>query len=198
MHTQAQLLHRQFEAETQPFRKVHRMIDLFEVLIKSHTVVIMAEYFAHANISDTAKGLLAQGLRTPSLGTWQLFSRVLFQELAVIDHQWQILPMFPEEFSALDKALNAEKTNIIAFRNGYAHGATPTDEKCTADINQYVPFLQKLLNSKWLAESVASVEDNKVCLRSSTGTLCLHPLLVAKENDTAAPFVKTIGVFCPT
>jgi hypothetical protein len=188
MHTQVQLLYRQFEAETQPFRKVHRMIDLFEVLIKSHTVVIMAEYFAHANISDAAKGLLAQGLRTPSLGTWQLFSRVLFQELAAIDHQWQILPMFPEEFSALDKALNAEKTNIIAFRNGYAHGATPTDEKCIADINQYVPFLQKLLNSQWLAESDLEIADSKVWLRSSTGTLCLHPLLVAKEEDTAAPF----------
>ena len=70
-------LHRLYQLETQPFRKVHRMIDLFESLIKSHTVVIIAEYVKHNKLSDAAKGMLAQGLRTPSLGTWQLFSRIL-------------------------------------------------------------------------------------------------------------------------
>jgi len=63
-----------YQTESQPFRKVHRMIDLFESIIKSHTVVIIAEYVKHNKLSEAAKGMLAQGLRTPSLGTWQLFS----------------------------------------------------------------------------------------------------------------------------
>jgi hypothetical protein len=32
------------QSEMQPFRKVHRMIDLFESIIKYHTVVLIAEY----------------------------------------------------------------------------------------------------------------------------------------------------------
>jgi hypothetical protein len=57
------------------------MIDLFESIIKTYTVVIISEYVKRNKLSDTAKELLAYGLRTPSLGTWQLFSRVLFEEL---------------------------------------------------------------------------------------------------------------------
>ena len=70
-----------YKSENQAFRKVHRMIDLFESIIKTHTAVILGEYVKHNKLSDAAKGMLAQGLRTPSLGTWQLFSRVLFCEL---------------------------------------------------------------------------------------------------------------------
>jgi hypothetical protein len=80
-HPHLKKLYTLFTEEVQPFRKVHRLIDLFESIIKTHTVVILAEYFRHNKVSDTAKGLLSQGLRTPSLGTWQLFSRVLFEEL---------------------------------------------------------------------------------------------------------------------
>ena len=71
-------LNQLFLAETQPFRKVHRMIDLFESIIKSHSVVILSEYVKHNRLSESAKGMLSAGLRTPSLGTWQLLSRVLF------------------------------------------------------------------------------------------------------------------------
>jgi hypothetical protein len=69
MHPHLSSLHELYLAETQPFRKVHRMIDLFESIIKTHTVVIMSEYVRHNKLSETAKGLLSQGLRTPSLGT---------------------------------------------------------------------------------------------------------------------------------
>lgn len=107
-------LHHLFLEETQPFRKVHRMIDLFESIIKTHTVVIMAEYVLQNKLSDSAKGLLSQGLRTPSLGTWQLFSRVLFKELEEDNFGWS-LPSFTKEFAELDKALNNAKTNVIAL-----------------------------------------------------------------------------------
>ena len=98
-------------------------------------------------LSDTAKGLLAAGLRTPSLGTWQLFSRELFKELKTAEHPFSF-PAFTKEFETLDKALNNEKTNVISFRNGYAHGATPSEEDCIKDIKQFEPFLELLLASK--------------------------------------------------
>ena len=85
-HPHIQSLHKIYFAETQPFRKVHRMIDLFETIIKTHTAVMMGEYFKQNQISDTAKGMLVAGLRTPSLGTWQLFSRELYKELKEVNH----------------------------------------------------------------------------------------------------------------
>ena len=100
-----------YQSESQPFRKVHRMIDLFESIIKSHTVVIIAEYVKHNKLSEAAKGMLAQGLRTPSLGTWQLFSRILSEELNLDGFKWTF-PDFPKDFAALDKSLNATKTNV--------------------------------------------------------------------------------------
>ena len=42
---------------------------------------------------------------TPSLVTWQLFSRVLFEELQKDNYIW-LVGEFPEEFLSLNKALN--------------------------------------------------------------------------------------------
>ena len=50
-----------YKSENQAFRKVHRMIDLFESIIKTHTAVILGEYVKHNKLSDAAKGMLAQG-----------------------------------------------------------------------------------------------------------------------------------------
>jgi hypothetical protein len=176
-----------YQSESQPFRKVHRMIDLFESLIKMHTVIIISEYVKQNKLSDTAKGMLSQGLRTPSLGTWQLFSRILFEELQQDGYSWTFTD-FPNAFAALDKALNAAKTNVVSFRNGYAHGATPTDEQCESDIKQFEPFLLQLLESKWLTATSLVQRDNKVWVTSETNELCLHPILLYKEEAGLSPY----------
>ena len=186
-HPQIFALYEIYQSENQPFRKVHRMIDLFESIIKTHTVVILSEYVSHNQLSDTAKGLLSQGLRTPSLGTWQLFSRVLFEELQAQNYPWNFSD-FPAEFAALDKALNADKTNVISFRNGYAHGATPTDEQCQADVQKFEPFLEKLLQSQWLLNSHLEERDGKVWITSNKSALCAHPVLVYKPEGNHPPF----------
>ena len=186
-HPQIAELYKIYKSESQLFRKVHRMIDLFESIIKSHTVLIMTEYVKYNKLSDAAKGLLAQGLRTPSLGTWQLFSRVLFEELEKDNYPW-LLPDFAGEFVTLDKALNVEKTNVIAFRNGYAHGATPIDAQCEADIKKFEPFLTQLLESKWLNTSSLEVRDNKVYLVCKAGELTLHPMLLYRKEDAESSF----------
>jgi hypothetical protein len=59
-HPHLKILHSLYLNETQAFRKVHRMTDLFESIIKTHTVVILSEYVKHNKLSDSAKGLLAQ------------------------------------------------------------------------------------------------------------------------------------------
>ena len=192
-HIHLHALNELYNLEKQPFRKVHRMIDLFESIIKTYTIVILSEYIKHNKLSDSAKGLLSQGLRTPSLGTWQLFSRVLFEELQKENYTWLVTD-FSQEFRSLDKALNHDKTNVIALRNYYAHGATPTDEQCEADINKFEPFLKQLLELNWLNTSDLEVRDNKVYLVTNEGELALHPLLLYRkeESDVSIAFFNDI------
>jgi tetratricopeptide (TPR) repeat protein len=163
------------------------MIDLFESIIKSHTIVILGEYVKHNNLSDAAKGMLAQGLRTPSLGTWQLFSRELFKELQADNYSWTFAE-FPAEFITLDKGLNIDKTNVIAFRNGYAHGATPTDSQCEADIQKFEPFLNILLKSNWITTTRIETRESKAWVVDDCEKLCLHPILVHKSDGGDAPY----------
>jgi tetratricopeptide (TPR) repeat protein len=186
-HPYLKILHSLYLGETQTFRKVHRMIDLFESIIKTHTVVILAEYVKHNNLSDSAKGLLAQGLRTPSLGTWQLFSRVLFEELQKMNYEF-LLSDFANEFLSLDKALNSNKTNVIAMRNGYAHGATPSDEQCDIDIKKFDSFLTQLMELKWLVKSSLQVQNGKIMIANANGALSLHPMLLYRNEDSDASF----------
>jgi hypothetical protein len=186
-HPHLKTLHSLFLSENQAFRKVHRMIDLFESIIKTHTVVILSEYIKHNKLSDSAKGLLAQGLRTPSLGTWQLFSRVLFEELQKENYEW-FLSDFANAFLFLDKALNSDKTNVIALRNGYAHGATPSDEQCEKDIIKFDSFLTQLLELNWLLKSSLQVHNGQVIITNEKGALSLHPILLYRNEDYDASF----------
>ena len=163
------------------------MIDLFESIIKTHTVVILSEYVKHNKLSDSAKGLLAQGLRAPSLGTWQLFSRVMFEELQKDNYEY-LLSDFTNEFLFLDKALNLDKTNVIAMRNGYAHGATPSDDECEIDIKKFDPFLTQLMELNWLATSTLQVQNGKVMVVNTNGALSLHPMLLYRREDSDASF----------
>jgi hypothetical protein len=184
-HPHIQVLHHLFLSETQPFRKVHRMIDLFESLIKFHTVVILSEYVKHNRLSDNAKFLLAQGLYKPSLGVWKQIGSALFKELEEKNYNW-LLPDFPIEFRKLDKALEQKKTNVIEFRNYYGHGATPPDEQCEADIQQFEPFLNQLLQLNWLNSSSILIREAKVYLVAAEGELSLHPVLIYREEKFPA------------
>lgn len=62
-HPHLKTLHSLYLSETQAFRKVHRMIDLFESIIKMHTVVILSEYVTNNKLSYTANDLLAKEIR---------------------------------------------------------------------------------------------------------------------------------------
>lgn len=70
-----------YHAETQGFRKVHRLIDAFEWAIKWHTTVVMSDLLTNQQeYSDEIKVLLSAGLYTPSLGVWVFFLRELLDK----------------------------------------------------------------------------------------------------------------------
>jgi hypothetical protein len=180
-------VHRLFEAEQEAFHKVHRLIDLFESVFKTYTVVIIGEYVRHNRLSEAAKGLLSQGLRTPSLGIWVLFGRELYKELGGTEFTWTP-EGFAKAFEDLDKALNQSKTDAVALRNKYAHGATPNDEDCLADIRQFEPFAHRLLQAHWLLSSTLVVRENSVFLLEGDRSLSLHPMLLYRSDQGDSEF----------
>ena len=136
------------------------MIDLFETIIKTHTAAIVSNYFQQKDIKEDIKGLLAQGLRVPSLGIWQVFSRVIMKEIKHLE-QPVFIEGFVEYFEAWDKKfLSGGKNDIISFRNSYAHGATPSDDSCRKDVERLTPALEDMINAQWFKETSVIVCEN--------------------------------------
>lgn len=197
------------------FRKIHRMIDLFESIIKTNTAILISNYFSNQVVSDHLKGLFAEGLRTPSLGLWRVFGQVLYNELAF--NQFPI-PFYEQIKKQLDQGgrdkldriyirnesvyvlrnhVELKKVDgwrsflyreiytkqhhvdtsflekrffiegyreyfytwdrsiepIIAKRNHYAHGSTPEEKECEADIKALEDTLNKWLKAKWITNT---------------------------------------------
>jgi hypothetical protein len=148
------------EDEAQPFRKVHRFIDLIEVFCKLYTAASMATFLNalrnridqdNTSISEDSftkiKVMLASGLKTPSLGIWWKFARDITSILKELNIP-HILRGAEKELlndkSSIKKAFDGNN-NLIAFRNSYAHGATPSDEACKKDLDELWPRMLQLL-----------------------------------------------------
>jgi hypothetical protein len=82
-HPQINVIVQRFNEEKHYFSKIHRMIDLIEVLIKTHTAYIISDYFRIKDISENIKGLLANGLITPSLGLWKVFGSAVLEDIMI-------------------------------------------------------------------------------------------------------------------
>jgi hypothetical protein len=148
------------EDDSQPFRKVHRFIDLIEVFCKLYTAASIAT-FLHAmrnrldqdnsGMSDESftkvKVMLSAGLKTPSLGIWWKFARDIASILKELNIP-HILQGAEKELlndkSSIKKAFDGNN-NLIAFRNSYAHGATPSDAACKKDLEELWPRMLQLL-----------------------------------------------------
>jgi hypothetical protein len=146
------------ETETQPFRKVHRLIDTFETILKTYTAVIIGTLLKEVDIPDKLKDLLVKDLEKPSLGTWQSINRETVDALVkhnipcVIDSFYQAFDEFDRQYC---KNSNDKEglVNFISFRNSYAHGATPPDDNCTGDFEKYLPKLYEILEAEWFNET---------------------------------------------
>lgn len=149
------------EDETQPFRQVHRLIDLIEVFCKLYTTGSIAtfldvlyhkldnkeEHYLEKESFLKIQVMLAAGLRTPSLGIWWQFARVITQILKNLQIPL-ILPDSESEIlgsnSKIRKAFDGEN-NLITFRNSYAHGATFSDTHCRNDLDTTWPKMLELI-----------------------------------------------------
>ena len=141
-----------YEQESQPFLRVHRLIDILEWVVKWHSVVLISELLAQGQLSDRLKLTLARGLRSPSLGQWLDYCR----EASVLVESKKV----PDRYA--ERLLESESIHhLVAFRNKYAHGATPSDSVCDADLAEYEPVIYELVEASTLRQSVLIVSTDQ-------------------------------------
>ncbi len=136
------------ERERDPLRRTWLLIDTLEWVVKWHTILCVSDLLREANLSPRMKVLLSSGLRTPSLGMWNMFFREAMKGIrnpSLPWDQWQRL-------TAME-----ERHGIVRFRNRYAHGATPENEQCERDHERYHPVLLELLASPLLSKVALQV-----------------------------------------
>lgn len=174
-HPQINEVIKLYEKEEIQFRKIHRLIDLAEVLIKTHTAYILSDYFKINKMSDEVKGMLAALMIIPKLGEWQRIGRTISVELDKIykeaENNEELPALFIDNFLSKYKwwEVKLNKYNIIKLRNDYAHGATPSEDECKKDVIKYEEHIKFMLNSKqmsWLQNTsiitFESIEGNLI------------------------------------
>jgi len=146
-----------YEREVVYFRKVSRMIDLFEWIVKWHATLALADILSHKSnislISDKLKIMIGNGLVRPSLGVWMTLYQSLVKES--IHYETNIDWFQDDELIAFKN-----KYNFIQFRNSYAHGGTPEENKCKSDLEKWSPLLQELLSLKLLNKVNLVINQN--------------------------------------
>ena len=109
------------------FRKIHRIIDAFEWSIKWHTVLTLSDLLR--DIPDAMKCELSEKLATPSLGVWYRWHLQALNGLKDPVVDWK----------GWDTLVAAENENgIIALRNKLAHGATPSEDECQKECENFL------------------------------------------------------------
>ena len=155
---------RRMEAEEEPFLKVHRLIDAIEWAVKWHTTLVLSDLLRERDIPLKIKLLLARGLRTPSLGLWNQFFRETLEALDTPSVPWR-------DWEHLLKL--EDKHHLVNFRNKYAHGATPSRERCQEDVEIYLPVFRRLIHSPVFTDTglvIAGADDSAVLLRGPSRT----------------------------
>ena len=134
-----------YSEETDVFRRVIRLRDCFEWIIKWHTVTTLSYILEHESIGSDRlaklRTLLAENLRSPSLGVWMRFFR---------EGKKHLYPNLPPWLKG-ETLINLEnKFELVNFRNSLSHGPFVGDTECGRLLNEYKPVLEPLLRSTCL------------------------------------------------
>jgi hypothetical protein len=109
-HPQINVLIEKFEKErSSEFKRLHRMIDLIEVMIKTYSSAIIGSYFdVKVKVaSDNIKGLLISSIFRPSLGHWQKFSRAIMEEFLLMPE------LSNEQFEEIQQKLQSNQIPVL-------------------------------------------------------------------------------------
>ena len=155
-------------------RNAYRMVDLFEVLIKYITTIVISDMVRGPDFPQTLKELLAESLNMPYLGKWAGYCRACAHELSNRNQK----PFVPEILDYQDKYLKADLDILLALRNIYAHGATPPEDQCVRHCIENMPILIRLLQGAAFLK-----EYPLICVKDSSMFLAMGEELLPLTSD---------------
>ena len=124
------------------FRRVHRLIDAFEVHIKYIAVLSIADLLDGAGVSEALQEVFLTTLRVPALGHWVNYTRLALEAIRSGNQEMFV----PEVVNYQARVLDNVK-HLLSLRNAYAHGATPGEPQCADDFRSAFPTFFELLEA---------------------------------------------------
>ena len=127
-------------AETDPYRRAWRLIDIIEWLVKWETSIVIGDLLDRFSIPAELRISLSRSLSRPSLGHWMRYLQL------ALDHDPPERP-----YRTWDRLLDLERSHqLISFRNSYAHGAVERDDQALARCTRYEPVVEELLATSFV------------------------------------------------
>ncbi|UCH97583.1 MAG: hypothetical protein JSV88_12240, partial [Candidatus Aminicenantes bacterium] len=208
-----QRTYRKMVKETNPFNRIHRLIDTFEEFSRFLTIISIRDFIAGREVeeaeSQNVASFLINRLYAPTLGTWHEFLYRTARYLAGINTGTSI---FSEEIYTLlgykqkpdalleyscryqGKAYDIKNVQdalglFTEMRNDYAHGATPGDDICREHYRLFLPLLDGLLEKAGFLNSY-TLETHKIdgvnqpMIRKNRGQiLSLYPFMLVIDGE---------------
>jgi len=205
--------YKQMVRESNPFNRIHRLIDTFEEFSKFLTIISIRDYIEFRDPqngeSQNISYFLINRLYAPTLGTWHEFLYRTSKYLAGKDYRFSTFSKDIHtflgymqssdnhmEFSCCYKGKEYQIKNVqegfnllTEVRNDYAHGATPADEICEEDYNTFLPLLDLLLkkasflNNCGLEKSEIEGHIQPVLKGLNQEELNLYPFMVFNDGE---------------
>jgi hypothetical protein len=144
-----------YRAEELPFRKLHRLVDVYETLLKYASALAIQSFYAGglaASFPDVDR-LIRDRIARPALGDWARFLREVLRCFAEREADLFCRELFVFHFQRFGSNPDVQKHfadqgasgRLLALRNRLAHGATLPDAESQALLAEYGPDLEKLL-----------------------------------------------------
>lgn len=140
----------EYEGEQQPFRKFHRLVDVFETIIK-YCAVIAIQNFYRAGLDveypEVSRRLRAE-LPRAALGKWLGFLRETMRSFESRPHALFLPELYEFAQRASQGDLKSLTDEFLALRNKYVgHGATLPDNEAQVLTQQHDSNLRRLLQA---------------------------------------------------
>ncbi len=133
--------------EVDPFRRVHRLIDLVELIVKVPAAVFIGHYVRRHHLDPEVQREVGRRMRRPALGDWWRMTQIVAEAVRAAPERFDVSGLL-EHVIVSKRSLKREldgAENLINFRNHYAHGASADDVVCSADVARYQPRVFDIL-----------------------------------------------------
>ncbi|MCC7105707.1 MAG: cyclic nucleotide-binding domain-containing protein [Chloroflexi bacterium] len=141
---------RKLAVEEQPDRRIARLLDVHEVLVKYTCMALLADYLRGRNRSPEADALVSAALRKPTLGQLDSMARRVVKTFEGVRRDLLFMPELLDFY--YDEHGHASPTSrallaLTSFRNRLKHGAEGArdDESFVADWERYGPVVEQVL-----------------------------------------------------